>query len=138
MRILAYSLMPNHWHFLLWPICDGDLGRFIGWLSTTHANHWNKSRGLTGRGAVYQSRFKSIPVRDERHLLSLWRYVERNALTAQLVSKAEDWKWGSLWGRLHRSDILDAGPLDLPQGWIQFVNSPYSARELLFLRSDDH
>ena len=40
MRVLAYCLMPNHWHLVLWPRCDGDLSNFMGGLT------------LTGYGAV--------------------------------------------------------------------------------------
>ena len=36
-RILSYFLMPNHWHLVLWPLHDGDLGRFMQRLTTTHA-----------------------------------------------------------------------------------------------------
>jgi REP element-mobilizing transposase RayT len=37
MRILAYALMPNHWHMILWSQRDGDLGSFIQKLTITHA-----------------------------------------------------------------------------------------------------
>jgi putative transposase len=36
MRILAYCLLSNHWHWLLWPKRDGDLSRFVGWVTLTH------------------------------------------------------------------------------------------------------
>jgi putative transposase len=136
MRILAYCLMPTHWHLVLWPHSEGDISRFIAWLCTTHAVRWNKRRGQTGHGAVYQARFKSIRVESDRHLLMVWRYVERNPLTAELVTGAENWRWGSLWGRLHGAQILDPGPLDLPPAWTGFVNSPVTERELQFPRSD--
>lgn len=138
MRILAYCFMPTHWHFLLWPLSDGDLSRFVGWLSTTHATRWNQARGLTGRGAVYQSRFKSIPVGSEPHLFRLWRYIERNALAADLVTRAELWRWGSLWGRLNGTELLDRGPVDLPQNWTSFVNAPHCDEDLPFETSEDY
>lgn len=65
MRILAYCLMPSHWHLLLWPYADGDLQKFTQWLTSTHARRWNLSHHSVGRGAVYQSRFKSIPVQGD-------------------------------------------------------------------------
>lgn len=36
MRLLAYCILPNHWHLVLWPKKDGDLSRFTGWLTLTH------------------------------------------------------------------------------------------------------
>src|SRR3989304_486216 len=35
-RLLAYCLMPNHWHLVVWPRKDGELSRFVGWLTLTH------------------------------------------------------------------------------------------------------
>jgi putative transposase len=135
-RILAYCLMPNHWHLLLWPYNEGDLSDFMKWLCTTHAARWNKARGLTGRGAVYQSRFKSVPVDKEVNLLRVWRYVERNPLTAGLVPNAEAWRWGSLWDRIRASEFIDSGPLPLPHNWTEIVNGPQTEEELLLPRAD--
>jgi putative transposase len=132
MRILAYCLMPNHWHLLLWPVKDGDLTRFVKWLSTTHACRWARSHKCVGNGAVYQSRFKSIPIEQGPHLLWTWRYVERNALRAELVSKAEDWPWCSLRKRSNTPppDWLDPGPIQLPENWLEIVNLAQTHNEL--------
>ena len=78
MRLLAYCLMPNHWHRVLWPFGDGDLSRFLAWL--THTQRWHADRHTTGSGHLYQGRFKSFLVQTDAHLLTVCRYVERNAL----------------------------------------------------------
>jgi putative transposase len=96
MRILAYCLMPNHWHFLLWPQKDGELSAFMRWLTNTHTQRWHAHYHTSGTGHVYQNRFKSFPVQDDPHLLIAWRYVERNALRAGLVQRGEEWRWCSL------------------------------------------
>ncbi len=44
MRVLAYCLLPNHWHFLLWPVNDGDLGAFMQRLTTTHVRRCLRAR----------------------------------------------------------------------------------------------
>jgi putative transposase len=129
MRILAYCLMPNHWHLLLWPLARHDLCKFAQWLTSTHAARWNDAHEAVGRGAVYQSRFKSIPIQTDFHLLWVWRYIERNALRAKLVRAAEDWPWGSLSKRSTKSQ-LDSGPIDLPANWVAWVNSPQSTEEI--------
>src|SRR5689334_14021808 len=41
MRLLAYCIMPNHFHLLLWPRADGDLSRFMRWLTLTHTQRWH-------------------------------------------------------------------------------------------------
>jgi REP element-mobilizing transposase RayT len=84
-RLLAYCLMPNHWHLVLWPREDGELSRFTGWLTLTHTQRWHAHRHSSGSGHLYQGRFKSFPVQDDNHFWTLCRYVERNALRAKLV-----------------------------------------------------
>ena len=69
MRILAFCLMPNHWHLALWPREDNDLSRFTGWLSLTHTQRWHAYHGSAGEGHLYQGRFKSFVVESDAHLL---------------------------------------------------------------------
>ena len=98
-RILAWCIMPNHWHFVLWPQRDDELSEFTRWRSNTHAMRWHVAHDTVGFGHLYQGRFKSFPIETDAHFLSVCRYVERNALTAKLVERAEEWRWGSLWAR---------------------------------------
>src|SRR5262249_17777830 len=102
--LLAYCLMPNHWHLILWPEHDDHLSQFMHRLTATHALRWNAYRGISGQGAVYQGRFKSIPVERDHHFLRLCRYVERNPLRAGLVEHVSEWRWSSLWRRLNHCD----------------------------------
>src|SRR5208337_3088457 len=95
-RLLAYCVMPNHWHLIVWPRQDGELSRFVGWLTLTHTQRWHAQRHTRGSGHVYQGRFKSFPVQGDEHFLTACRYVERNALRANLVERAEAWRWCSL------------------------------------------
>jgi putative transposase len=92
MRLLAYCVMPNHFHLMLWPGGDGDLSRFMQWLTLTHIQRWHTHRHSTGSGHLYQGRFKSFHVQSDDHFLTVCRYVERNALRAKLVPQSEDWR----------------------------------------------
>ncbi|MCX5674877.1 MAG: transposase [Planctomycetota bacterium] len=134
MRILAYCVMPNHWHMVLWPRQDGDLSDFAGWLTTTHIRRWHAFRKSDGTGHLYQGRFKSFPVQEDAHFLTVCRYVERNPLRAGLVTRAEDWKWSSLWLRLRGDSkakaLLGDWPLPLPPNWVAWVNEPLTQEEL--------
>src|SRR5262245_13021113 len=75
MRLLAYCLMPNHWHLLLWPSHDGALSDYLHWLTLTHTQRWHAHHHTAGTGPLYQGRFKSFPVQDDEHLLTVWRYL---------------------------------------------------------------
>jgi len=82
MRILSYCLMPNHWHFTMWPENDGDLGKFMQQLTVTHVTRWQKHYNMVGYGHLYRGRFKSFPVESDDYFYQVNRYVERNALRA--------------------------------------------------------
>jgi len=135
-RILAYCLMPNHWHFVLWPRGDGEVGEFTKWMTHTHTQRWHAHYHTSGTGHLYQGRYKSFPVQSNVHLLLVLRYVERNALRANLVRRAEEWMWCSLWRRenRHGTAILGAWPVERPADWVEFVNEAQSAEELEALR----
>jgi len=87
-RLLAYCVMPNHWHLVVWPKTDGELSRFVGWLTLTHTQRWHAHRRSAGAGHLYQGRFKSFPVQEDEHFYSVCRYAERNALRANLRAGA--------------------------------------------------
>lgn len=93
MRIAAYSLMPTHWHLFLRPRRDDELPEVLRWITVTHTQRWHVRHRSSGTGPVYRGRFKSFPVQTDEHFLMVVRYVERNALRASFVSRAEDWKW---------------------------------------------
>lgn len=139
MRVLAYCLMPNHWHMLLWPRQDHDLSRFIHRIASTHSKRWHRRHGTTGLGHLYQGRFKSFPVGEDAYLWTVCRYIERNALRANLVERAAEWKWSSLPDRIARRlppqpVTLAAFPSDLPMNWEEHVERPHSDKELSALR----
>ena len=96
-RIAAYCLMANHWHLLLWPRTDGELSEVMRWITVTHTERWHAHRHSSGTGPVYQGRFKSFPVQTDEHFITVARYVERNALRAKLVERAEEWRWSSAY-----------------------------------------
>jgi putative transposase len=131
--LLGFCVMPNHFHVVLRPHDDGDLGRWMQWLLTTHARRYHRLYGTSGH--VWQGRFKAFPVADDDHLVSVLRYVERNALRAELVSRAEDWKWSSLPRWQARDPLLWRGkPPVRHNRWLARVNQPLSASDLQRLR----
>ncbi len=138
MRILAYCVMPNHWHLVLWPRRDGELTDFVRWLTHTHTMRWHAHFETSGSGHLYQGRFKAFPVETDDHYYSVARYVERNALRAGLVSRAEEWRWSSLWRRQSEDQrvrgLLHDWPLPFPRRWLETVNRPQTEAELAALR----
>ena len=133
--IYAYSFMPNHWHFTLSPREPGGMGSFFQWLTSTHVKRWHAAHDTVGSGHLYQGTFKSNMCSPEpSHFLRLVRYVERNALRAKLVERAEDWRWGSAWLRTNGSEkqkaILAPWPVDMPEDYLWRLNEPMGEQEL--------
>jgi putative transposase len=129
MRVVGFCLMPNHFHLVLWPYQDGDLSRFMQWLLTSHVRRYHRHYG--GSGHVWQGRFKAFPIEQDEHLLMVLRYVERNALRAKLVCRAEDWRWSSLGAT---DAWLHPGPVPRGDDWLAWVNQPQSEAEEKALR----
>ena len=132
-RILAWCMMQNHWHFILWPREEGEVTAYMRWLAHTHAMRWHVAHGTVGRGHLYQGRFKAFPIQEDDHFLAACRYVERNALSAGAVQRAQDWRWGSLWARRHGDEQLQAllsdWPVQRPKDWARLVNRPMTKQE---------
>ena len=136
MRNCAYCWMPNHWHLVLWPERDGQLSTFMQRATNRHTQRWQRAKRRVGYGHLYQGRFKSFPVDSDDHFYSLVRYVERNALRAGLVARAEDWPWSSL-SRRTASEAripLSTWPLPRPSRWTTHVNQPQTEGELEAIR----
>ena len=107
-RMLAYCLMPNHWHLILWPRKDGELSQHVRWLSVTHTHRWHAHRKTVGTGPRYQGRFKSFPIQEDRHLLLACRYVERNPLRPGMVTQSREWRWSSAATEKHGQQAVAA------------------------------
>jgi putative transposase len=126
MRVLGYCVMPDHFHLVLHPHGDGDLGRWMRWLFTAQVRRHHARHGTAGH--VWQGRFKAFPVQHDEHLALVLCHVEGNPRRAGLVARAEAWPWSSL---AHRAAgpppaWLDDGPaapwLAPPAAWVARVN----------------
>jgi putative transposase len=127
-RITAYCIMSNHWHFVFWVEVEWDVSAFLHRLTTTHAQRWRRTTDTVGQGHVYGDRFRASQIFSERYYFNCLRYVEQNALTAGLVRSAKEWPWSSLAERLGNGrGILDPDPAGLPIGWVDLVDQPLPA-----------
>ena len=133
MEILGFCLMPNHFHLVIRTHSKGDLGRWMQRVLMAHARRYHSQYKTTGH--VWQGRFKAFPIQEGEHLVSVLRYIEGNALRAELVARAEDWKWSSLSLWLRKDPILWKGKVKVRvRRWLERVNQPLSAVDLQRLR----
>ena len=135
--LLAFTVMPNHWHFVLWPEHDDDMIEFLRWL--THTQRWHAHYHSAGTGHLGQGRYRAFPVQENDHLYTVLRYVKRNALRAGLVKRAENWRWSSLAHRC-AGDLdpihtrLHRWPVPFPRDWDERVNRAETEAELEAVR----
>jgi len=138
MRILAYELMPNHFHLVLYPKNDGDLGLFMHRLCNAHTRKVHAHTNTNGSGHLYQGRYKSFLVDKDNYLLAVIKYVEQNAMRAKLVRSCEDWQWGSAWRRVYgtveQKKLLDQKSFQLPDDYLNWINIREESENLDIIR----
>jgi putative transposase len=126
--LLAFCLMPNHWHLVLWPTTMKSLSAYMHWLTSTHVLRLHRRRGTKGQGHIYQERYRHVAVTTDAQFLVLCRYVESNAAASYLVKRAEDWPYSSLSRDKTRSgrELLSPWPVPRPADWVAYVNDNWS------------
>jgi REP element-mobilizing transposase RayT/biotin operon repressor len=90
--IYAYCLMNNHLHLLLKEEED-NISRIMRRINTAYAYYFNKKYNRVGH--VFQDRFKSEPVENDRYLISLIQYIHNNPVKAKTVNQPHQYKWSS-------------------------------------------
>ena len=139
MRILAYQLMPNHFHLVLYPRKNGDLGLFMHRLSNAHTRKVHARTNTNGSGHLYQGRYKSFLIDRDNYLFAVIKYVERNAVRAKLVRSCENWRWGSAWRRINgttqEKKLLDQKSFQLPDDYLNCINTTEDTDSLSIIRT---
>lgn len=77
-EILAFCLMPNHYHLLIRPLSDDAVSRFMKKLNTGYAKYFNGK--YKRKGALFESRYKLVPIVDEAHFIHIPYYIHLNPL----------------------------------------------------------
>ena len=126
--LFAFCLMPNHFHAVLAPSSSDELSRFMQWWLTSHVRRSHRRSG--GSGHLWQGRFKSFPIQEDEHLLTVLRYVLLNPVRGGLCSDPEEWIWSSL----HFPQLCDAWPLDPPMKLLEWLNQPIDPQQVARLQ----
>lgn len=132
MRVLAYCIMRNHFHLLLWPLEGKDLPEFMNVLMNLHIGRYLRHYPPASPGHIYQSRYTNSIVEPGGAVLRVAKYVERNALTAGLVKHAEDYPWSSASPRALDDGlpVLAEWPTPKPANWVTLLNLRTPTQEL--------
>jgi putative transposase len=140
--LIAYCVMPNHFHLILKTGNDGELSFFMKWFTQTHTKRWHSYNKTHGSGSLYQGRYKSFIIQEDRHLLTVLRYVERNPLTANLVKNSLNWKYSSLYrremGDAKARKLLSEWPIERPADYLILLETPIGEKEIAKLEQSEN
>ena len=128
-KMLAFCLMPNHFHLILQPARDAALSPFMQWWMTSHVRRYH--RHYRSHGHVWQGRFKSFPIQQDHHLLTVLRYVLCNPVSAKLVEQAVERPWSSL----RFPQLPDPSPVAGPDDPTSWLDHSLLDQELAMLRT---
>lgn len=134
--LYAYCLMPNHFHLLVKATRGEELSRGMQWFMTTHVRRYHQHYQSSGH--LWQGRFKSFEVRDDKHFLTVARYVEGNPVRAGLVETAVNWVWSSHRGRcgVEEDTLIEPLPVSFVGDWTQYVDTPLTTVEMAKVRKE--
>lgn len=124
--VIAYCLMPNHYHFLFRQETEVLLSKFMQVLFNAYVQALNLQQGRTG--TLFEGRFKHKCVDQWEYLMVLCRYIHRNPVKAGLVSKPEDWAYSNYreWVGLRNGALVDMGfvqdHFSSAEEYVKFVN----------------
>ncbi|MFA6006303.1 MAG: transposase [Candidatus Paceibacterota bacterium] len=88
--VVAFCLMPNHFHLLLHECREGGISRFMQRLGTAYTMYFNEKNDRSG--ALFQGPFKSKLVDDEEYLLGVIDYIHLNPREIEHLS---EYRWSS-------------------------------------------
>ena len=134
LSLLAYCLMPNHFHLLIQAIKSASVGRCLHWLTTCYSGYYRTRYGTSGH--IWQGRFRSFTIECEDYLITAARYIESNPLRATLVRSNREWGWSSLGSHLSGTygGLIDPPPFYLASGWLEMVDTPLTEKEYEVVR----
>lgn len=92
-KLISYCIMPDHYHLLVKIIHAGKFSKYINNIEDSFSRYFNIKNNR--KGPLWQSRFKSVIIESNEHLLHVSRYVHLNPSTNYLVDNPEDWNLSS-------------------------------------------
>ncbi len=95
-EIISFCLMPNHYHLTIKQLVKNGISKFMQRLSIAYTKYFNIRNDRSG--SLFESGFKTVPVRTEKQLVYVVRYQHMNPISLGLKTPEElmDYKWSSL------------------------------------------
>lgn len=101
--ILAYCIMSNHAHFLIYTEDIEDFGKFMHRVNLKYSSFYNNNENRCG--VVFRNRYKAEPIYDIKYLVNCIKYIHENPVKAKIVEKCEEYKYSSHFDYLNNQGI---------------------------------
>lgn len=93
LEIIAYCLMPNHFHMLVKQLSDSGIAHFIQQVCNSYSKYFNiKYRRV---GPLWQNRFKAVRIENDEQLMHVSRYIHLNPVVARITKDINKYSWSS-------------------------------------------
>jgi len=95
--IIAYCLMPNHFHILLRQSVEGGISRYLSNFQNSYTRYYNTRKRRVG--PLFLDQFKAVRIENDEQLFHVSRYIHLNPLTSYVVKAVEEltnYQWSSL------------------------------------------
>lgn len=135
-KLLAYCLMPNHFHFVLKQSQFDGITKFISDISNSHTRYFNLKNDRIGR--LFQGTFKAKEVNNEPSLMQIVRYIHLNPCESKHTNpfgtlQPKDYAFSSYseWLRILDPKGLVLVNRDEVSRWVHYMNGPTEYREFV-------
>jgi len=110
-QIVAYCLMPNHFHFLIKQLVDSGLTWYMQHLSNSYAHYIHVKYQRVG--PLFEGRFKNILIESDEQLIHVSRYIHLNPVASGSVVKPKDYRWSSYLSFVsdYKDEFCDSRPV---------------------------
>ena len=103
-KVLAYCIMSNHAHILVYTKNKEEMGKIMQKINTSYAKYYNKTKDRVG--IVFKNRYFTQPILDQRQLYNCLVYIHRNPVKAGMVERPGDYKYSSYNEWIRENDII--------------------------------
>jgi len=133
--VIAYCLMPNHYHLILKQKGEISLSKCIQHTFNSYTKAINKRYRRSG--TLFEGKYKAREIYDDKSILEVSRYVHRNPLGGGLVKNIEDWKYSNYqeWIDIRNGNLYDKKFVKVhfpnPDDYKQYVLDYYSFKQMI-------
>lgn len=94
LTIIAYCMMNNHAHFLIYTENVEEFGKFMHAVNLNYSRMYNREENRCG--VLFRNRYQAEPIYNQKYLINCIKYIHENPVKANIVGKSEDYKYSSV------------------------------------------